>query len=174
VIVLGVDPGAGTTGYGVVARGGGGAVSLLECGIVRTDASHALPRRLKDIFDGITEVLARHSPEVMAIEGVFYARNVRTMLVLGHARAAVLLAASMRDLNVVEYAPAQVKNAVVGSGRATKEQVQYMVQQLLRLKVPPRPADAADAVAIALCHCSNGMLAARLSALRTQPERGTR
>jgi crossover junction endodeoxyribonuclease RuvC len=169
VIVLGVDPGAGTTGYGVVARGGGGAVSLLECGVVRTDAAHPLAQRLRHIFEGITEIVARHAPDVLAIEGVFYARNVRTTLVLGHARAAVLLAAGLRDLDVAEYSPAEVKSAVAGTGRATKQQIQYMLQQQLRLKSPPRPADAADAVAVALCHCTNGILAARLAGARLGP-----
>jgi crossover junction endodeoxyribonuclease RuvC len=161
VIVLGVDPGAGTTGYGVVARSGGGDVSLVECGVIRTDPSQPLAQRLREIFEGVTEVLSRHSPDTLAVEGVFYARNVRSTVVLGHARAAVLLAASMRDLPVAEYSPAEVKNAIAGTGRATKEQIQYMIQQLLRLKDPPRPVDAADAVAVALCHCNAGALAQR-------------
>lgn len=152
-IVLGVDPGTATTGYGVVARGGDGAVSLLECGVIRTAAARPLPDRLRELFEGITEVLDRHSPTLMAVEGVFYARNVRTTVVLGHARGAILLAAALRELPVVEYSPAEIKNAVVGTGRATKEQVQYMVQRLLRLRSVPRPSDAADAVAVALCHC---------------------
>ena len=162
--ILGVDPGAGTTGYGVVGRAGRGAVCLLECGVIRTDPRDPLARRLREIFEGVTEVLARHAPDAVAVEGVFYGRNVRSTVVLGHARAAVLLAASMRDLPVVEYSPAEVKNAIAGTGRATKEQIQYMVQQLLRLKEAPRPADAADAVAVALCHCNAGALTARLLA----------
>lgn len=153
MIVLGVDPGAGTTGYGVVARSGG-AVSLVECGVIRTDPNTALPRRLKEIFDGISDVLARHKVDVVAVEGVFYGKNARTTVILGHARGAVLLAATMRELEVAEYSPAEIKNAITGTGRATKEQVQFMVQRLLRLKEPPRPNDAADGVAVALCHCS--------------------
>jgi crossover junction endodeoxyribonuclease RuvC len=152
VIVLGVDPGTGTTGYGVVSGGGGGAVSLLECGVVRTAASAPLAERLRTIFEGINEVLARHAVDSVAVEGLFYAKNARTALVLGHARGAILLAATLHDLDIAEYAPAEVKSAVCGTGSATKEQVQYMVQQLLRLREPPRPADAADGVAIALCH----------------------
>lgn len=163
MIVVGVDPGAGTTGYGVVARAGGGAVSLLECGVIRTGTHDPLTRRLREIFEGITEVLGRHAADAVAVEGVFYGRNVRSTVVLGHARAAVLLAASMRDLPVAEYSPAEIKNAIAGTGRATKEQIQYMVQQLLRLRTAPRPADAADAVAVALCHCNAGALAARLA-----------
>jgi crossover junction endodeoxyribonuclease RuvC len=164
VIVLGVDPSAGTTGYGVVARGSGGAVSLLECGVVRTVIHAPLAQRLRQLYDGIDEVLARHDADVMAVEGVFYAKNVRTTVILGHARGAVLLAAALRDLPVYEYSPAQIKSAVTGTGRATKQQIQFMVQRLLRLRTPPAPADAADGVAVALCHCSAGMLAARVSA----------
>jgi crossover junction endodeoxyribonuclease RuvC len=162
VIVLGVDPGAATTGYGVVAREGGGAVSLLECGVIRTDAATPLPVRLRQIYDGLGEVLARHTVDVMAVEGVFFAKNARTTVILGHARGAVLLAATLRELPVHEYSPAEVKNAVAGTGRATKEQVQYMVQRLLRLRTPPSPADAADGVAVALCHCSAGVTGQRL------------
>jgi crossover junction endodeoxyribonuclease RuvC len=154
VIVLGVDPGAATTGYGVVTREGGGAVSLLECGVIRTDSKSPLPQRLKEIYTGLSDVIARHHPEIMAVEGVFYARNARTTVILGHARGAILLAATMQDIPVAEYAPAEIKNAIVGTGRAAKEQVQFMIQKLLRLKTPPQPADAADGVAVALCHCN--------------------
>ena len=153
MIVLGIDPGTATTGYGVVARAGDGAVSLLECGIVRTEPATPLAIRLRAIFEGVVEVLERTRPDVVAVESAFYAKNARTALVLGHARGAILLAATLRDLPVAEYAPAEVKSAVAGTGRATKEQVQFMVKQLLRLKDVPRPADAADAVAVALTHC---------------------
>jgi crossover junction endodeoxyribonuclease RuvC len=164
VIVLGVDPGTGTTGYGVVSRAGGGAVSLLECGVIRTDAALALADRLRTIYEGVNEVLDRHEIAAVAVEGLFYAKNARTSLVLGHARGAILLAATLRDLPVAEYSPAEVKSAVCGTGRATKEQVQYMVQRLLHLRQPPRPADAADGVAIALCHCSASGVDATLRA----------
>jgi crossover junction endodeoxyribonuclease RuvC len=162
VIVLGVDPGAATTGYGVVARGGDGAVSLLECGVIRTDAATPLPVRLRQIYDGLGEVLGRHAADVMAVEGVFFGKNARTTVILGHARGAVLLAATLRELPVHEYSPAEVKSAVAGTGRATKEQVQFMVQKLLRLRAAPSPADAADGVAVALCHCTAGMIAQRI------------
>lgn len=157
MIVLGVDPGAACTGYGVVARSGG-AVSLLECGIVKTDPLMPLPQRLREIYEGVTEVLDRHRVQTVAVEGVFFAKNARTAIILGHARGAILLAATMKDLPVSEYSPAEIKNAVTGTGRATKEQVQFMVQRLLRLKEPPRPSDAADGVAVALCHCQSQVL----------------
>jgi len=165
VIVLGVDPGAATTGYGVVAREGGGAVSLLECGVIRTDASSPLPERLRQIYDGIGEVLTRHAIDAMAVEGVFYAKNARTSIILGHARGAILLAATLRNLPVFEYSPAEVKSAVAGTGRATKEQMQFMVQRLLRLRTPPSPNDAAAGVAVALCHCSTGVVLSRVAAV---------
>ncbi|HUG01155.1 MAG TPA: crossover junction endodeoxyribonuclease RuvC [Longimicrobiales bacterium] len=151
--ILGVDPGTAVTGYGVVAREGGGAVSLVECGVIRTDRRLPLPQRLRDIFDGIEHIIDRHQPCAIAVEGVFYARNVRTTLTLGQARGVILLAGARRELAVHEYSPAEVKSAIVGTGRATKEQVQFMVQRLLRLRAAPSPADAADGVAVALAHC---------------------
>lgn len=170
MIVLGVDPGAAATGYGVVDRKDGGAVALLECGVVRTDAQSTLPHRLRDIYNGIAEVIARHKPDVMAVEGVFYGRNVRTTVILGHARGAILLAATLRDIEVAEYSPAEIKNAVVGTGRATKDQVQFMIQRLLRLKHPPQPSDAADGVAVALCHCNAATLNKLRPTLKIPPE----
>ncbi|MEX0906917.1 MAG: crossover junction endodeoxyribonuclease RuvC [Gemmatimonadota bacterium] len=164
--MLGVDPGTATTGYGVVERGGGGVVTLLECGVVRTRTASPLADRLRQIHDGLGEVLTRHAVEAVAVEGVFYAKNVRTTVILGHARGAILLAAALRELPVFEYSPAEIKNAVAGTGRATKEQVQFMVQRLLRLRTAPSPADAADGVAVALCHCSAGVIAARIGAVQ--------
>ena len=155
-LVLGVDPGTAATGYGVVRRAAGGAVSLVECGVIRTHAKAPLAERLRDIHLGVVEVIARTRPAAMAVEGVFYARNVRTAVVLGHARGAVLLAGALQGLDVAEYPPAEVKSAVVGAGAATKEQVGRMVQTLLRLRAVPTPHDAADGVAVALCHCFRG------------------
>lgn len=165
MIVLGVDPGAAATGYGVVARTGDGALLLLECGVVRTQAHSPLPLRLMQIYEGLGEVFARHEVDEVAAEGVFYAKNARTTVILGHARGAALLAATLRGVPVFEYSPAEVKNSITGTGRATKEQVQFMVQRLLRLRTPPAPADAADGVAVALCHCTVGVIAARLDAI---------
>jgi crossover junction endodeoxyribonuclease RuvC len=155
-VVLGVDPGTQVTGYGVVARTGDGAVSLVECGVVRTQPKAPLAERLRDIFEGVSEVMERNRPDAMAVEAAFYAKNVRTAIVLGHARGVILLAAALRGLSVAEYPPAEVKNAVVGAGAATKEQVAFMVQRLLRLREPPQPHDAADGVAVALCHAFRG------------------
>ncbi|MFW6331617.1 MAG: crossover junction endodeoxyribonuclease RuvC [Gemmatimonadota bacterium] len=159
--VLGIDPGTAVTGYGVVVRGDDGAASLLECGVIRTSAARPLAHRLREIHDGITEVLDRHAPAVVAVEGVFYGKNVRTTVLLGHARGAALVAVAGRELEVAEYSPAEIKNAVVGTGRASKEQVQFMVKKLLRLKEVPTPADAADGVAVALCHLNAARLRPR-------------
>lgn len=155
-MVLGIDPGTALTGYGVVVRRGGGAVSLLECGVIRTSPRSPLALRLREIFEGVEELVARFDPVAVAVEDVFQGKNVRSALTLGHARGAILLAATLRDRRIAEYTPAEIKNAVAGTGRATKEQVGYMVQQQLRLKRPPSPSDAADGVAAALCHCLVG------------------
>jgi crossover junction endodeoxyribonuclease RuvC len=150
VIVLGVDPGTQVTGYGVIEGTSPSAAALVECGVIRTQARDPLPSRLREIHDGITELLLRHRPEVMCVEDVFYARNVRTTVTLGHARGVILLAGEQHGVRVHELAPAEIKKAVVGSGAATKEQVQFMLTRLLRLKSPPKPSDAADGVAAAL------------------------
>jgi crossover junction endodeoxyribonuclease RuvC len=157
LIVLGIDPGTAVTGYGVVKREQDGAISLLECGVIRTTSRAALPERLRDIYEGVTELMERHSPAAVAVEGVFFGKNVRTAVVLGHARGAILVAASLRRLEVAEYPPAEIKSAIVGTGRATKEQVGFMVQRLLKLREPPRPEDAADGVAVAITHCFRGL-----------------
>jgi crossover junction endodeoxyribonuclease RuvC len=149
---LGIDPGTALTGYGVVVRRDRGALSLLECGVIRTAPSEPLPLRIREIFEGIQAIILRFQPEAVAVEDVFQGKNVRSALTLGHARGAILLAAALRDLTIAEYSPREIKSAVVGTGNATKDQVAYMVQRQLRLKSPPTPADAADGVAAALCH----------------------
>ncbi|NIR45158.1 MAG: crossover junction endodeoxyribonuclease RuvC [Gemmatimonadetes bacterium] len=151
MIVLGVDPGATVTGYGVVAAGGAPA-ALIECGAIRPRAGGPLAERLLEIFQGLTEVIDRVRPDVVCVEGVFYGRNARTTVILGHARGAVLLAAAARTIPVVEYPPAEVKSLIVGTGVASKEQVAFMVQKHLSLADVPEPEDAADGVAVALCH----------------------
>lgn len=138
----------------MVDGGAGGVVrpSLVECGVIRTGARDPLPLRLRTIHEAVAGLIRRHRPAVIAVEGVFYARNVRSTIVLGHARGVILLAAAEAECPVMEYSPALVKKTVVGRGAAAKAQVGYMVAQLLRLARAPSPADAADAVAIALTH----------------------
>lgn len=152
MIVLGIDPGTASTGYGVVKGDGLGLVSLVECGVIHTRARDPLPARLQEIFDGVSELIARHRPDALSVEDVFYAKNVRTTVVLGHARGVVLLAGQQAGLAIHELPPAEIKKAVVGTGAATKEQVQFMLTRLLRLKSVPQPSDAADGVAAALAY----------------------
>ena len=152
MIVLGIDPGTAVTGYGVVQGERMTPSKLIECGIIRTRPRDSLANRLQEIHAGVVELIQRHRPDALAIEDVFYARNVRTTIVLGHARGVILLAAANAHLLIAEYPPAEIKKAVVGSGSASKEQVQFMVMTLLRLKTPPQPADASDGVAAALAY----------------------
>lgn len=125
---------------------------LIECGVVRTPAKLPLATRLETIHDGITELIQRHRPDAIAVEGVFYGKNVRSAIILSHARGVILLAAEQARIPTFEYSPAKVKKSVVGRGAAVKSQVGWSVAKLLRLKTAPSPADAADAVAIALTH----------------------
>ncbi len=161
MIVLGVDPGTAQTGYGVVRGDATRNSVLVECGVLRTRARDPLPMRLRDIYDGIVELLDRHAPDAMAVEDVFYARNARTTIVLGHARGVVLLAGQQWGIPIHEFPPAEIKKAIVGRGAATKEQVQFMLMQLLRLKSAPQPSDAADGAAVALA-CIMGAHVPRL------------
>ena len=150
MIVLGIDPGTAVTGYGVVRGGGSAAPMLMECGVIRTHARAPLATRLREIHDGIAELISRHTPDMMAVEDIFYAKNIRTTVVLGHARGVILLAGEQRGITIQEIPPASIKKAIVGGGAATKDQVQFMLTRLLRLKTAPQPSDAADGVAAAL------------------------
>jgi crossover junction endodeoxyribonuclease RuvC len=167
MIVLGIDPGTACTGYGVVQGDGLGPVSLVECGVIRTRARDPLPARLHEIYEGVAELLARHRPDALAVEDVFYAKNVCTTVVLGHARGVVLLAGQQSAVPVHELPPAEIKKAVVGRGAATKEQVQFMLTRLLRLKSAPQPSDAADGVAAALA-CLMAGRAPSIAGIRAQ------
>ncbi len=149
VRILGVDPGSRLTGYGLV-EATGAEVRFLDCGLIQAgDDDVAL--RLKRIFDGLGRMIAEHAPSELAIEKVFVHRNVTSALKLGQARGAALLAASTRALDVFEYSPNEIKQAVTGRGHAGKEQIQHMIRVLLKLKQVPA-ADAADALAAAVCH----------------------
>jgi len=152
VLVLGIDPGTANTGYGVIRGDRAGLVTLLECGVIRTRARDPLAARLAEIYEGVSDLIARHHPDVLSVEDVFYSRNVRTTVVLGHARGVILLAGQQARLMIHEFPPAEIKKAVVGTGAATKEQVQFMLARLLRLKAVPEPSDAADGVAAALAY----------------------
>ncbi|MCH2460418.1 MAG: crossover junction endodeoxyribonuclease RuvC [Gemmatimonadetes bacterium] len=157
-MTLGIDPGTAVTGYGVVTHSDGGLLTLRECGVIRTSSGEALANRIREIYDSIAVLIGRHQPTTVSVEEVFQGKNAKSALKLGHARGAILLAAAHNNIDIAEYAPRQIKKAVVGNGNASKDQVAFMVQQQLRLKEPPTPSDAADGVAAALCHCLLGSL----------------
>ncbi len=148
--ILGIDPGFRVTGYGIVTAAPGEVVAYLASGCIRAQAD-TLSQRLKTIYDGVSEVIASYEPDIMAVEKVFMARNADSALKLGQARGAALCAGINRELEITEYSALQIKRAVVGGGQARKEQVQHMVRALLALSATPQ-ADAADALACAICH----------------------
>jgi crossover junction endodeoxyribonuclease RuvC len=150
VIVLGIDPGTARTGYGLVSREGS-ALRLVDYGCLETIDDRPLAARLLLIHDGLSELIATHRPEAVGVERLFFNRNVQTAFAVGQARGVVLLAAARHGLPVVELGPHEVKLAVTGYGRATKDQVQRMVGLLLAMSELPRPDDAADALAVAIC-----------------------
>jgi crossover junction endodeoxyribonuclease RuvC len=150
-IVLGIDPGTAILGYGVVAIEGE-ALEAVDFGVLTTPASLPLTSRLLLLFDGLTQIIDGVHPTDVAVEQLFFSRNVQSAFAVGQARGVALLAAARRGLPVSEYTPQQVKQAVAGYGKATKNQVQTMVQMMLALREKPQPDDAADALAIAICH----------------------
>jgi crossover junction endodeoxyribonuclease RuvC len=150
--ILGIDCGGEYTGYGVVEMDETGKLGCLSCGAIKLSPREALPRRLCRIFTQLGEIIVAHQPDEVAIEEVFYALNVKSALKLGQVRGVAMLAAAAAGLEVAEYSPLTIKSAVVGYGRAEKQQVQHMVMRLLELSVRPEPMDASDALAIAICH----------------------
>jgi crossover junction endodeoxyribonuclease RuvC len=164
--VIGFDPGLALLGYGVVdVRGGGGQV-LVECGVVKTASGLSLPRRLGLIYTSASELVEAFAPDAVAVEELFFNTNVKTALAVGQARGALLSAVIRHTDAIYEYTPLQVKQAVTGYGRADKHQVQQMVKALLRLRDVPRPDDAADAVAVALCHATTVRLRAAVESTK--------
>ena len=151
MVVLGIDPGIANTGYGVVCRRGGRRAAL-DGGVVETASGLAPERRLAAIFTRIEELLDEHEPDAVALEELYFGANARSAFAVGQARGVVMLAAGRRGIDCMGYTPQQVKNAVCGSGRADKRQVQRMVQALLALKRVPAPDHASDALAVAICH----------------------
>jgi len=161
VITVGIDPGTARLGYGVIDADGPRAVDF---GVVETPSGLALPDRLAALFDRLTDLLADHRPRAVAVEQLFFARNATTAMAVGQARGVVLLAAARAGVPVAEYTPAEVKQAVVGYGRAEKGQMQEMVRLLLGLERVPHPDDAADALAVALCHAQTAAFRDRVGA----------
>jgi crossover junction endodeoxyribonuclease RuvC len=168
MIIFGIDPGSERTGYGCIASDGR-RHRLLACGTISAPAGSAFADRLHTIHATLVELLAAQRPDCVAVENIFHARNVRSALKLGHARGVALLAASAAGIEIVEYTPAEVTRAVVGFGRAEKAQVAQMVKLLLGLDAPPSPHDAADAVAIAICHVHSSHGAAAQAARLQAP-----
>ena len=150
MIVLGIDPGTAATGYGIVERTGS-RLRLIDYGCVETLSTQPLPERLLFIHQAVSELIEAHRPELVGVERLFFNRNVQTAFAVGQARGAVLLAAAQAGVEVFEYGPHEVKMAVTGYGRAGKDQVQRMVQVVLGMSILPRPDDAADALAVAIC-----------------------
>lgn len=169
MIVLGVDPGSHATGYGVVDVAGS-RLRFIDAGTIRAARSDDLALRLRTIHEALVDVLRANPPAVMAVENVFNARNPRSSLILGQARGAALLAGSLNDIPIAEYAPREIKMAVTGNGAATKEQLRWMVTRLLALPQPPKSLDASDALGVAICHAMRSGGASALRAAATGKE----
>lgn len=155
--VLGIDPGIGSTGFGVVERKGGALVAL-DGGVIQTEASQPLEGRLAVIHQRIADLIEAYSPEALAVEEIYFGANVKTAFAVGQARGVALLAAGNARVPCFTYTPQAIKKSVCGSGRAGKEQVQRMVKSLLALDALPQPDHAADALAVAICHYNYSQL----------------
>jgi crossover junction endodeoxyribonuclease RuvC len=151
MIVLGVDPGTLITGYGIIETRNG-KMKILSCGAIKNDSHTSMPLRLKLIFETLNDITEQYHPDEFAIETAFYGKNAQSALKLGHARGVAMLTAVTRNIPTHEYSPREVKKAIVGNGAAAKEQVQFMVKSILKLKELPKPYDVTDALAVAICH----------------------
>lgn len=155
--VIGIDPGTAITGWGVV-EGDGDALKMIAAGVITTAAGTPLPKRLQVIYRELTNIIAEQQPDSSAIEELFFSKNAKTALAVGHGRGAAMLALANADLSITEYKPLEVKQAITGHGGADKVQMQHMVKLLLSLDDIPRPDDAADALAVAICHLHSARL----------------
>ena len=152
MLAIGIDPGTAITGYGLVRMTEDGDLEIIDYGAVLTSAEQSMPERLRQLYHELNSLLAQHQPDCGAVEKLFFQKNVRTAIAVGQARGVALLSLAENKLPVAEYAPMEIKQAVAGYGGADKNQVQQMVRVLLRLPEIPKPDDAADALAIAICH----------------------
>ena len=164
MITLGIDPGTAILGYGVVE--GDDPPGVVAYGVLRTANDEPMNRRLVRLYEGVRDLIARYRPDVLAVEQLLFGRNVTTAIAVGQARGVVLLAGAQAGLALAEYTPAQVKEAVVGYGKAEKGQIQEMVRILLNLPSIPQPDDAADALAVAICHTQRARFAAMTRSAR--------
>jgi crossover junction endodeoxyribonuclease RuvC len=153
MLVIGIDPGTASTGYGLIRQLSNGQLHLVDYGMISTAAGQPLPARLLDLYSSLMDVLNEYEPDSAAVETLFFQRNVSTALMVGQARGVALLALAMANVAVDEYSPSEVKLAVSGYGNADKQQMQAMVKALLAMDHIPKPDDAADALAVAICHC---------------------
>jgi crossover junction endodeoxyribonuclease RuvC len=166
MLAIGIDPGTAITGYGLVREEQDGSLSVVDYGVIQTSADDSMPERLVQLYHNLKDVIDLHSPQSGAVEKLFFARNVRTALTVGQARGIALLALAESGVALAEYSPNEIKQAVVGYGGADKNQVQKMVQALLDLDQIPQPDDAADALAVAICHLHS----ARMRSLEDRAE----
>lgn len=150
--ILGIDPGTGILGFGVIDVDSRGKVTLVDAGVIRTPVKEDDAVRLETIFDEISEIIKETKPQAMSVEKLFFAQNVTTAMTVSQARGVVLLCGKQADLDIAEYTPLQIKQAVTGYGRADKKQIQEMVRVILQLKETPKPDDCADALAAAITH----------------------
>ncbi len=162
MLVLGIDPGTAITGYGLV-RDDGQALTMVDCGAITTPSGQPLPNRLQTIYQGLRDIIHKHQPEAAAVEELFFSRNAKTALAVGHARGVALLALADAGLPIYDYKPLEVKQTIAGYGGADKQQVQEMVRMLLDLDHVPQPDDAADAVAVAICHIHSAQMKALIA-----------
>lgn len=158
-VTLGIDPGTARLGYGIIQ--GGLNPKLIDAGLIETWPDEPMADRLVTLYDGVRELLAEYQPDVLAIEQLFFARNVTTAITVGQARGVVILAAAQSAVPVAEYTPSEIKQAVTGYGKADKPQMQEMVRMILKLNTIPQPDDAADALAVAICHAQTVPFAER-------------
>ncbi|SHI51076.1 Holliday junction endonuclease RuvC [Geosporobacter subterraneus DSM 17957] len=156
MIIIGIDPGIAIVGFGIVEYKGN-HFRVISHGAITTDASESLPNRLEIIYTSLASLMEKYQPSAMAIEELFFNKNTKTALLVAQARGVAILAASLQNINIYEYTPLQVKQGVVGYGRADKKQMQTMVKTILNLEKIPKPDDVADALAVAVCHAHSGV-----------------
>lgn len=151
MIILGIDPGSYNVGYGILQINKRKIIAA-GCDTLIVNRKTDLAHRLTEIYKGIDKIISEYKPDIAAVETIFYGKNIKSAFTLGHARGVAMLAIAQHDIQIAEYSPREVKKSVVGNGNASKEQVGYMVQKILKLNNKPKTEDAADALAIALCH----------------------
>lgn len=156
--IIGIDPGTGLLGFGVIEVEKAGKVKLVDGGVIRTPVKEDDPERLQTIFEELSDIIAQTQPQQMAVEKLFFAQNVTTAMTVSQARGVAIVAGKLAGLEIFEYTPLQIKQALTGYGRAEKKQMQEMVRVLLGLKAVPKPDDCADALAAAICHTQSPKL----------------